>query len=324
MVDRQRYRGLVVGMSPLIIATRESRLALWQANHVAQCLRDAWPGREVSLLGMTTRGDQVLDRPLAAIGGKGLFTKELEVALLEGRAHLAVHSLKDVPMVLGDEFVLAAVLEREDPRDAFVSNQFASLNDLPKGARLGSSSVRRTAQLLAKFPHLNILPCRGNLDTRLRKLDAGEYDAILLASAGLKRLGLADRIRAILPQTDALPAPAQGVLGIEICVTDRSTASALAILEHPPTRIAISAERALALELGGSCKVPLAAYCEPVPGRENMYSLRAQVASLDGKTVINAQATAELSDIAAAQALGHSLALQMRRDGAQAVLASLT
>ena len=184
--------------------------------------------------------------------------------------------------------------------------------------------MRRTAQLLAKFPHLNILPCRGNLDTRLRKLDAGEYDAILLASAGLKRLGLADRIRAILPQTDALPAPAQGVLGIEICVTDRSTASALAILEHPPTRIAISAERALALELGGSCKVPLAAYCEPVPGRENLYSLRAQVASLDGKTVINAQATAELSDIAAAQALGHSLALQMRRDGAQAVLASLT
>ncbi len=311
-------------MNSIVIATRESRLALWQANHVAERLRAASPGREVSLLGMTTRGDQVLDRPLASIGGKGLFTKELEVALLEGRAHLAVHSLKDVPMVLGEEFKLAAVLEREDPRDAFVSNQYASLEALPHGARLGSSSVRRTAQLLARFPHLNILPCRGNLDTRLRKLDAGEYDAILLASAGLKRLGLIDRIRAVLPQTEALPAPAQGVLGIEIRADDAATAKALSVLEHTPTRLAISVERALALELGGSCKVPLAAYCEAVPGLATMYRLRAEVASLDGRQVVRADTSMPLLSVEQAQAFGHRIALQMRQDGAAAILAALT
>jgi hydroxymethylbilane synthase len=311
-------------MQSIIIATRESRLALWQARHVAERLRAASPGRNVSLLGMTTRGDQVLDRPLASIGGKGLFTKELEIALLEGRAHLAVHSLKDVPMVLGEEFVLAAVLEREDPRDAFVSNHYASLEALPNGARLGSSSVRRTAQLLARYPHLTILPCRGNLDTRLRKLDAGEYDAILLASAGLKRLGLADRIRAVLPQSEALPAPAQGVLGIEIRADDTATAAAVTKLDHLPTRLAISAERALALELGGSCKVPLAAYCEEIPSQPSVYRLRAQVASVDGRQVVNADASMPLRSVAQAQAFGHQLALQMRQDGAAAILAALT
>jgi hydroxymethylbilane synthase len=305
-------------VSSLVIATRESRLALWQANHVAQLLRQAWPSTQVQLLGMTTRGDQVLDRPLAAIGGKGLFTKELEAALLDGRAHLAVHSLKDVPMELPEGFALAAVLEREDPRDAFVSNTYASLASLPHGARVGSSSVRRTAQLLSRYPHLTILPCRGNLDTRLRKLDSGEYDAILLAAAGLKRLGLAARIREVLAQSEALPAPAQGVLGIEIRSGDAATASAVAVLEHNPTRLAITAERALALALEGGCKVPIAAYCEAVVG--NQYLLRAEVASLDGKQVLVAQAQGPLESAEQARRLGLVVADMLIEQGARDVV----
>jgi hydroxymethylbilane synthase len=249
----------------LIIATRESPLALWQAEHVRDRLKELHPSASVDLLGMTTRGDQILDRPLANVGGKGLFIKELETALLERRAHLAVHSLKDVPMQLEPEFQLAAVLEREDPRDAFVpaaGSAVASLDDLSPGARVGTSSRRREMLLRAFYPSLSILPVRGNVGTRLRKLDAGEFDALIMASAGLKRLGLASRIRSILPTARFLPAPGQGALGIEILTGDAQTAQALAGLEHPVTRTMASAERAVSRGLGGSCEVPLAAYAE--------------------------------------------------------------
>jgi hydroxymethylbilane synthase len=238
---------------------------LWQAEHVRDRLVQHFPGATIELLGMTTRGDRILDRPLANIGGKGLFIKELETALLEGRAHLAVHSLKDVPMALEPEFRLAAVLEREDPRDAFVPAaraEIASLDDLPPGARVGTSSRRRELLLRAFYPQLTILPVRGNVGTRLRKLDAGEFEALIMASAGLKRLGLAARIRSVLPTARFLPAPGQGALGVEVLARDIETARQLAALEHPVTRALTSAERAVSRGLGGSCEVPLAAYAE--------------------------------------------------------------
>jgi hydroxymethylbilane synthase len=260
----------------LIIATRESPLALWQAEHVRERLAQLVPGATIELLGMTTRGDRILDRPLANVGGKGLFIKELETALLEGRAHLAVHSLKDVPMALEPEFHLAAVLEREDPRDAFVppaGSSIASLDDLPAGARVGTSSRRRELLLRAFYPKLNVLPVRGNVGTRLRKLDAGEFDALIMASAGLKRLGLAQRIRSVLPTARFLPAPGQGALGIEVLVRDADTARVLAGLEHPATRATTSAERAVSRGLGGSCEVPLAAFAEVEGGTLRLRAL---------------------------------------------------
>jgi hydroxymethylbilane synthase len=244
----------------VIIATRESRLALWQAEHVQALLRDRF-GLQVDLLGMTTRGDQILDRALSKVGGKGLFVKELETALEEGRAHLAVHSLKDVPMDLPEGFELAAVMAREDPRDAFVSPRYASLEALPQGARVGTSSLRRVVQLRARRPDLVIEPLRGNLDTRLRKLDEGQYDAIVLAAAGLKRLGLSERIRAAFPIETMLPCAGQGALGLEIRA-DAPTAlrSALQALVDRPTLLAVTAERAVSRALGGSCSMPLAAH----------------------------------------------------------------
>jgi hydroxymethylbilane synthase len=245
-----------------IIATRESPLALWQAEHVRARLLTLDPAARVDLLGMTTRGDQILDRALSKVGGKGLFIKELEVALGERRAHLAVHSLKDVPMELAPQFRLAAVMQREDPRDAFVAPQFASLQDLPAGARVGTSSLRRELMLRAHFPHLVILPVRGNVGTRLAKLDRGDFDALIMAAAGLKRLGLAERIRQILPTRLFLPAPGQGALGIEVLAQDTDAAAAVAALEHAGTRAATMAERAVSRALGGSCEVPLAAYAE--------------------------------------------------------------
>jgi len=244
----------------LVIATRESRLALWQAHHVRDLLLGLYPDCQVELLGMTTTGDQILDRALSEIGGKGLFTKELEVALLDGRADLAVHSLKDVPMSLPPEFELAAVLRREDPRDAFVSGAFASLDDLPVGARIGTSSLRRAAQLAERRPDLQVLPLRGNLDTRLGKLDRGEYDAIVLAAAGLKRLGLIDRIRSVMPPTESLPAPGQGALGIEIAAGRADIRSWLAPLVDRRSWLEVTAERSVSRALGGSCRIPLAAY----------------------------------------------------------------
>jgi hydroxymethylbilane synthase len=245
--------------STIVIATRESRLALWQAEHVRALLRQRC-GLAVELLGMTTRGDQILDRALSKVGGKGLFVKELETALEEGRAHLAVHSLKDVPMDLPEGFALAAVLEREDPRDAFVSPRHASLDALPRGASVGTSSLRRVVQLKSLRPDLRVEPLRGNLDTRLRKLDEGRYDAIVLAAAGLVRLGLSGRIRARFDTAQMLPCAGQGALGIEARSDAHALRATLAALTHGPTWLATQAERAVSRTLGGSCSMPLAAH----------------------------------------------------------------
>ena len=242
----------------ITIATRESRLALWQAEHVKALLEAR--GHSVKLLGMTTMGDQILDRSLSKVGGKGLFVKELETALDDGSADIAVHSLKDVPMDLPNGFALACVMEREDPRDAFVSNNYANLAALPLGATVGTSSLRRVVLLKALRPDVKIVPLRGNLDTRLRKLDEGQFDAIILAAAGLKRLGLAQRIRAVFETTEMLPAAGQGALGIEIKADRADLVAALAPLAHLPTWMAVSAERAVSRAMGGSCSMPLAAH----------------------------------------------------------------
>src|SRR2546421_4259278 len=245
----------------IIIATRESRLALWQAHHVQDLLAARF-GAQVDLLGMTTQGDRILDRALSKVGGKGLFVKELETALEEGRADLAVHSLKDVPMDLPAGFALAAVLEREDPRDAFVSPRFESLAALPQGARVGTSSLRRVVQLRALRPDLVVEPLRGNLDTRLRKLDEGQHDAIVLAAAGLKRLGLAARIRAFFQPEQVLPCAGQGALGLEARADAHTLRAQLETLSHVPTALAVEAERAVSRALGGSCSMPLAAFAQ--------------------------------------------------------------
>jgi len=249
-------------MDTLRIATRKSPLALWQSEHVAARLRAAHPGLAVVLVPMSTRGDEQLDRSLAAIGGKGLFLKELELAMQRGEADCAVHSLKDVPMELEPGFELPAVLERADPADAFVSNTFDGIAALPRGAVVGTSSLRRQAQLRARRPDLQLRDLRGNVNTRLARLDAGEYDAIVLACAGLQRLGLEARIRARLAPPDWLPAPAQAVVAVETRAGDARTAALVSVLEHAPTRIRIEAERALNLSLHGSCHVPVAAYAE--------------------------------------------------------------
>lgn len=246
----------------LTIATRASPLALWQAHYVRDSLMAAHPGLEVVLLEMTTRGDQILDRTLSKVGGKGLFVKELELALLEGRADLAVHSLKDVPMQLAPEFDLAVVSARHDPRDCFVSPKYASLQELPAGARVGTSSLRREMLVRAQFPHLQVAPVRGNVGTRLSKLDRGDFDGLLMAVAGFERLGLADRIRQRLDTDLFLPAPGQGALGIETRAGDTRTTALLTHLEHAPTRAIVTAERAVSRGLGGSCEFPLAAYAQ--------------------------------------------------------------
>ena len=258
------------GASPdrLRLATRESRLAMWQADHVAGLLKAQYPDCRVSIVGMTTLGDQIQDRPLSEIGGKGLFTKELELALMDGRAELAVHSLKDVPMELPENFELACVLKRADPRDAFVSGRYEDLARMPAGAVVGTSSLRRAAQLRERFPELRIEPLRGNLDTRLAKLDAGRYDAIVLAAAGLERLGLASRIRQLMPTDVSLPSPGQGALGIEIRSDQAELRQALNFMEHEETLFAVTAERAVSLRLGGNCRTPLGAYAQRLPGGE--------------------------------------------------------
>ncbi len=299
--------------SPLVIATRESRLALWQAEHVQTLLRAR--GHDVSLLGMTTKGDQILDRSLSKVGGKGLFVKELEVALEEGRAHLAVHSLKDVPMDLPEGFALACVMEREDPRDAFVSPRYASLAELPQRAVVGTSSLRRQVLLQALRPDLRIEPLRGNLDTRLRKLDEGQYDAIVLAAAGLKRLGLDTRIRATFDPEHMLPAAGQGALGIEVRTERQDLIEALAPLAHMPTWLTVTAERAVSRSMGGSCSMPLAAH-----GRwsGSMLTLDAAWGDPEGrKPLVHASGQAEVSTLAQAQALGESVAAQLRAGGAE-------
>ena len=244
----------------IIIATRESPLALWQAEHVQALLRERYPEKDVKLLGMTTKGDQILDKTLSKIGGKGLFVKELEVAMQEGSAHLAVHSLKDVPMELPEGFVLAAVSSREDPRDAFVSPRYETLESMPAGSVVGTARLRRELMLRSKFPHLVVKPVRGNVGTRLRKLDSGEYDALIMASAGLKRLGLEERIREIISDEISLPSPGQGALGLECLAADEKTREAVAFINDEQTRACCLAERAVSRALGGSCQVPLAAY----------------------------------------------------------------
>ncbi|HNH34956.1 MAG TPA: hydroxymethylbilane synthase [Rhodocyclaceae bacterium] len=301
----------------IVIATRESRLALWQAEHVRDLLRQLYPSCQVELLGMTTRGDQILDRPLAKVGGKGLFVKELETALLDGSADIAVHSMKDVPMVMGEEFALVAIGPREVPVDAFVSNRYGSLADMPPGAVVGTSSLRRESQLHARHPYLSVTSLRGNLDTRLRKLDAGEYDAIILAAAGLTRLGLGTRIRALLPPEESLPAAGQGALGIEALASRPEVAAWMAPLNDPATAACVRAERAVSRALAGSCEVPLGAYAEQ---RGERLRLRGFVARPDGSRV----ARAELEgDAAAPETLGLALADALRRDGADEILASL-
>ena len=244
----------------IIIATRESPLALWQAEHVQALLRERYREKDVKLLGMTTKGDQILDKTLSKIGGKGLFVKELEVAMQQGAAHLAVHSLKDVPMELPEGFVLAAVSSREDPRDAFVSPRYETLESMPAGSVVGTASLRRELMLRSKFPHLVVKPVRGNVGTRLRKLDSGEYDALIMASAGLKRLGLEERIREIISDEISLPSPGQGALGLECLANDEKTREAVAFINDEQTRACCLAERAVSRALGGSCQVPLAAY----------------------------------------------------------------
>jgi hydroxymethylbilane synthase len=309
--------------SPLVIATRESRLAMWQAEHVRDALTARF-GVAVQLLGMTTRGDQILDRALSKVGGKGLFVKELEAALAEGRAHLAVHSLKDVPMDLPDGFALAAVWEREDPRDAFVSNRYATPDELPQGAVVGTSSLRRVVQLLAERPDLRIEPLRGNLDTRLRKLDEGGFDAIVLAAAGLMRLKLASRIRSRFEPSRMIPAAGQGALGIEIRADDPELAALLAQTSHRPTLLAAHAERAVSRALGGSCSMPLAAHAV---WQGQTLTLTAALGHGEDftrpllRTKVSADAGA-LPDEAAARALGEQAAAHLRQAGAGAYLAA--
>jgi hydroxymethylbilane synthase len=305
-------------MSPSVlrIATRKSALALWQAEHVAGLLRVAHPGLRVELVPLSTRGDEIIDKPLATIGGKGLFLKELEVAMLEGRADLAVHSLKDVPAELEHGFTLPAILPRADAADAFVSNDYASLTALPNGARVGTSSLRRQAQLRAVRPDLELLDLRGNVGTRLQKLDSGHYEAIVLACAGLERLGLHDRIRCRLTAPTWLPAPGQGAIAIEARADQPSVLDALAVLDDADTRLAVTAERTMNHALGGSCTVPIGAWCTVT---ERGLHLRGMVGEVCSGRLLVAEATGS-SD--APTKLGNDVAQALFAQGAAALLAS--
>ena len=317
MLPRDSAIASVVAPARLVIATRESLLALWQAKHVQARLTELYPRTAVSLLGMTTEGDRKLGSSLAKIGGKGLFVKELEAALADGSADLAVHSLKDVPMHLPEGFALGAILARADPRDALVSNRFDSLAALPRGARVGTSSLRRESQLRVHYPHLQIHSLRGNVQTRLRKLDDGEYDAIILAAAGLQRLGLEARIRATLAPEAMLPAVGQGALAIE-CRADRADVLALVQpLAHAATTQCVTAERALSRALAGSCNVPLGGYAEVTGAR---LRLRGYVGAPDGTRHVAAQVEGAAAD---AEALGNTLAERLKAQGAGEILRAL-
>jgi hydroxymethylbilane synthase len=300
--------------STLRIATRKSALALWQAEHVAALLRAAHPGLTVELVPMSTRGDEILDQPLATIGGKGLFLKELEVAMLEGRADLAVHSLKDVPAQLEPGFTLPAILPRADAADAFVSNDYADLAALPQGARVGTSSLRRQAQLRALRPDLLLRDLRGNVGTRLGKLDAGDYDAIVLACAGLERLGLAARIRARLAAPDWLPAPGQAAIAIEARGDHPNVLDLLGVLDDADTRLTVSAERAMNQALGGSCTVPVGAWC--VLGEHGLH-LRGMVGDAASGRLLHADASSAVDQ---ALALGRQVAAALLEQGAGELL----
>jgi hydroxymethylbilane synthase len=303
--------------SKLVIASRESPLAMWQALHIQSRLQALYPQTIVEILGMTTTGDQILDTPLAKVGGKGLFVKELETALADGRADLAVHSMKDVPMNLPEGFMLAATGEREDPRDAFVSNHYASLEDLPAGSIVGTSSLRRQSQLQARLPHLKFESLRGNLQTRLRKLDEGQYAAIILAAAGLIRLGLQARIRNVISPELSIPAVGQGALGIEISSNRPELIEILAPLNHPDTQACVEAERAMSRALAGSCTVPLGAYATCTG--DNI-CITGFVASVDGQQMLVETTSGHRNT---ADALGKQLAQQLVAKGADKILAAL-
>ncbi|HDZ8965523.1 TPA: hydroxymethylbilane synthase [Aeromonas dhakensis] len=301
----------------LKIATRKSPLAMWQANFVKDRLEALYPELQVELVPMSTQGDKILDTPLAKVGGKGLFVKELETAMLEGRADIAVHSMKDVPVEFPEGLGLHTICEREDPRDAFVSNRFTVIDELPQGAVVGTSSLRRQCQLRAARPDLVIRDLRGNVNTRLAKLDAGEYDAIILAAAGLKRLEMAHRITAFIEPEQSLPANGQGAVGIECRLDDHELHALLAPLEHPETRIRVLTERAMNRALQGGCQVPIGAYAL-VEGEEVW--LRGLVGSPDGSRVIRDEIRGPLAD---GEALGHTLAQRLLADGADAILAEV-
>lgn len=302
-------------MKRLVIATRRSRLALWQAEHVKQRLESVHRGLRVELLPMSTRGDELADRRLDEAGGKGLFVKELESAMAESRADLAVHSMKDVPADLPPGYMLAAITAREDPRDAFVSNRFHSFAEMPAGAVVGTSSLRRSAQIAERHPRLQIRLLRGNVETRLAKLDRGEYDAVVLAVAGLARLGLGARIASRLELDESLPAPGQGALGIECLASDQGMAALLAPLDDAATARCVRAERAVSRALGGSCALPLGAYAELAGAR---LRLRALVASADGARVIRVQREGEDPE-----RLGAQVADELRAQGARDILSSI-
>ena len=301
----------------IVIASRESALALWQAEFIKRWLIELYPQSEISILGMTTRGDQILNISLSKIGGKGLFIKELEQAMAEGRADIAVHSMKDLPMNMPPGFALAAIAEREDPRDAFVSNHYKCLDALPAGSVVGTSSLRRESQLRARFPYLQVQPLRGNVQTRLRKLDEGQYAAIILAAAGLKRLGLADRITTVLSPELSLPAVGQGALGIE-CLSERTDLIELMKpLHHIRTGQCVESERAMSRELGGSCQVPLGGFAEIIEGK---LVLRGFVASPDGSRMLSTQLN---GDPATGETMGIHLAKDLKAQGADEILDAL-
>lgn len=308
---------------PLIrIATRKSALAMWQAHYVKDLFAQHFPNTEVALVPMSTQGDRILDTPLAKIGGKGLFIKELEVAMQNGLADIAVHSMKDVPVAFPEGFGLHCICERENPYDAFVSNVYASFDDLPQGAIMGTSSLRRQAQLKKCRPDLRIKDLRGNVNTRLQKLDDGEYDAIILASAGLIRLNMQQRIRAQLAPEQCLPAVGQGAVGIECRNDDTVLIDMLQQLNHPTTALRVLSERAMNAKLQGGCQVPIGSFAEYT---DNTLHLRALVASPNGEKVLHAQSSisCEVSNIPAAERLGESIANNLLAQGAQEILDAL-
>jgi len=300
------------------IATRKSPLALWQAEYVADQLRAAHPGLEVELVGMTTRGDKILDSPLAKVGGKGLFVKELEQGMIDGQADIAVHSMKDVPVEFPDGLRLSVIMVREDPRDAFVSNSFEDFAALPQGARVGTSSLRRQVQLRERRPDLEILNLRGNVNTRLAKLDAGAYDAIILACAGLIRLGFGERIASYLAPEDSLPAIGQGAIGIECRADDSRVNDLIAALDDPDTHCRVNAERAMNARLNGGCQVPIAGFAELVGERIH---LRGLVGRPDGSKVLRAEGEADRN---AVQALGQQVADALLAQGAGPILEAVS
>lgn len=299
------------------IATRQSPLALWQAEHVSTRLRQAFPNIDTELVTMVTRGDKILDAPLSKVGGKGLFVKELEQGMLENRADIAVHSMKDVPVEFPQGLHLAVIMEREDPSDAFVSNHYRNLEEIPKNARIGTSSLRRQCQIKARFPDSEILSLRGNVNTRLAKLDAGEYDAIILASAGLKRLGLEQRITERLETQDSLPAMGQGAIGIECRDDDSDIHQYLSVLHHDATHLCVTAERAMNARLNGGCQVPIAGFAEIIGDRLHMRGL---VGHPNGSVLYRTEGSASLDQ---AEVLGVRLAEDLLAQGAARILSEI-